>query len=48
MTILTSNVAKMFERLGLSEKINHKTSIFPTGKTAMEALAAVSRARTGT
>ena len=33
-------VAKMFERLGLSEKINHKTSIFPTGKTAMEALAA--------
>ena len=33
-------VARMFERLGLVDKIKHKASILPTGKTAMEALAA--------
>jgi molybdate transport system substrate-binding protein len=32
-------VAKMFERLGLLDKIKDKSSILPTGKTAMEALA---------
>jgi molybdate transport system substrate-binding protein len=33
-------VAKMFERLNLLDRIKDKTSILPTGKTAMEALAA--------
>jgi molybdate transport system substrate-binding protein len=33
-------VARMFERLGLVDKIKHKASILPTGKAAMEALAA--------
>ena len=33
-------VAKMLERLGLVEKIKHKSSILPTGKAVMEALAA--------
>ena len=33
-------VAKMFERLGLLDRIKDKSSILPTGKTAMEALAA--------
>jgi molybdate transport system substrate-binding protein len=33
-------VAKMFERLNLLDKIKDKTSIMPTGKTAMEELAA--------
>jgi molybdate transport system substrate-binding protein len=33
-------IARMFERLGLTEKIRHKASIYPTGGTAMQALAA--------
>jgi molybdate transport system substrate-binding protein len=32
-------VARMFERLGLLDKIKDKSSILPTGKAAMEALA---------
>jgi molybdate transport system substrate-binding protein len=33
-------VSGLFDRLGLTEKIKDKVSILPTGKTAMEALAA--------
>ena len=33
-------IAKMFERLGLVDRIKRKASILPTGKAAMEALAA--------
>jgi molybdate transport system substrate-binding protein len=33
-------VARMFEKLNLIDRIKDKTSILPTGKTAMEALAA--------
>jgi molybdate transport system substrate-binding protein len=32
-------VAALFDRLGLADRIKDKVSIFPTGKTAMEALA---------
>lgn len=32
-------IASLFDRLGLADKIKSKVSIFPTGKTAMEALA---------
>jgi molybdate transport system substrate-binding protein len=33
-------IAALFDRLGLADKIKDKVSIYPTGKTAMEALAA--------